>query len=179
MATTRESIEDGFVWLAGLLRIALRRALVLAVFLGAFAAAVVITTRDTVSDCSEVTEAQRARLSSLARPEPGRSFVADGDAGCRDGEFAVAVVGLPATITAATERLLDEGWLHETTYMGYHRQLWRHCLRRDAAGWESIHLLVDASCDGAMRSVSAVAPEGAAACDPERRDVSTIYPPRG
>lgn len=177
MATTQESIGDGVRWVLKLLRIGVWRALILGVFVAAFAAAVVLTSRDTVSDCGDVTDEQRELLAALAEPEPGRTFVATGRPRCVDGEFSAPLTGLPADMEEATRRLEGEGWILETTYIGYFRQQWRHCFQRDLAGWEAVQVTVDASRGGAVHTTVATAPENARACELERRDASRIYPP--
>ena len=161
MATTRESIEDGFRWMLDLLKIGARRALILAFLVALFAIAVVVSTRETVSDCGDVTDDQRARLESLIEPESGRSFVASGPGQCVEGEFAAPVVGLAETMDEATEQLLNEGWVLETTYVPFFEQLWRHCFRRDLPGWERVQIFVDANRGGTVRTVTARAPEKA------------------
>ncbi len=177
MATTRECFEDGVRWVIELVRVGARRAVVLGLLVALFAAAVVISTRETVSDCGDVTDDQRARLASLIEAEAGRSFVTVGPARCVDGEYAAQVVGLAETMDRATDQLIAQGWVLETTYIGYYRQSWRRCFRRDAENWERVQIIVDATRGGAVRAVTASAPEGVDACDLERRDASEIYPP--
>ena len=177
MATTRESIADGVRWLFDLLKVGVRRGLILGFFVALFAVAVIVTTRETVSDCSDVTDEQRTRLASLLDDEPGRTFVATEPARCIDGWFSSPVEGLAGTMEEATDQLLAEGWVLEATYIGFYRQLWRHCFRRDLAGWEDVQITVDATRDGTVHTVSATAPEGAEGCELERRETSVIYPP--
>ena len=177
MATTRESIADGVRWVAELLKVGVRRGLILGVFVTLFAIAVVVTTRETVSDCSEVTDEQQVRLASLLEPEAGRSFVATEPARCIDGWFSSPLDGVADTMDEATDQLLAEGWVLEATYIGFYRQLWRHCFRRDVADWDDIQLTVDATRGGAVHTVSATAPEGVEGCELERRETSVIYPP--
>lgn len=100
MATTRESIEDGVRWVLKVLRIGVRRAFTMAIFVALFAAAVVWTTRERVSDCSDVADSQRDVLASLLVEDPGRSFRAVSAAECVDGVFRSLIVGVDGEIDA-------------------------------------------------------------------------------
>jgi len=177
MATTRESFEDGIRWVGRLFAVGLRRGLVLGLIFGLFALAVVLTTRESVSDCGDVTDAQRAALTSLLEPEPTRSFVASEPARCVDGEFAAPISGLTGELDAVTAELEQQGWVVETDFTPAFQRLWRRCFRRDLPGWQRVQLLVEASRGGVVQAVRATAPEEGDACDLERRDESTIYPP--
>ena len=177
MATTRESFEDGLRWVGRLLAVGLRRGTVLAVIFGLFALAVVFTTRESVSDCGDVTDAQRAALTSLLEREPTRTFVASDPARCVDGVYAAPIQGLAGEIDAVTAELEQQGWVAETNFTPAFQRLWRRCFRRDLPGWQRVQLLVEASRGGVVQTVRATAPEQGDACDLERRDESTIYPP--
>ena len=177
MATTRESIEDGLRWMLNLLRIGVRRAVVLGVFVALFALAVVITTRERVSGCGDVTGEQKALLATLLEPDPGRTFVATEPARCLDGEYTTPIEGIDARMEEATEQLIGDGWVHQTDYIGYYRQLWRRCFRFGEPGWARIQITVDATRHGSVHTVRATAPEHVDACELERRETSDIYPP--
>jgi len=60
--------------------------------------------------------------------------------------------------------LVAEGWVQQTEYMGYFVQAWRRCFRLEQPGWERVHIVVDADRGGAVRNVTAVAPEEGDAC---------------
>lgn len=176
MATTAESIQDGLRWIAGLLRIGLRRALILGVFVGLFAAAVVITTRERISDCSNVTVSQRALLDVLREPSTERSFQTSDVPACTDGQFSAPIDGIDGDMEMVTRQLQADGWVLETNYLPFFDLLWRRCFSFPAAGWEQIEITVDASRAGAVRIVRATAPESVEACDLERRDRSRNFP---
>lgn len=177
MATTRESIDDGLRWVGRVLRIAVRRAIVLGILAGLFALAVFLTTRERVSDCSEVSERQRADVHELRTADADRSFTVTEAARCTDGLFTAPVAGLPTTMEAASAQLERDGWERDTDFVPYFDQLWRRCFRFDGDRYVGVQLLVDASRRGVVREVRAVAPERADACELEQRDVSRIFPP--
>lgn len=177
MATTRESFEDAVRWVLRLLRIGLRRALTIGALVAAFAVAVVLTTRETVSDCGDVTDRQRTLMAVLADTGETASFRATGPARCVEGEFTAPVEGLASTMETATSQLTADGWVLEADYIAFYQQLWRRCFRSTEPGWERIQITVDATRGGAVQGVRATAPENVDACDLERRETSTIFPP--
>ena len=177
MATTRESFEDAVRWIAKVLRIGLRRALVIGVLAGLFAVLVVVTTRETVSDCGDITAAQKEALDALSAADGVGGLRTSESARCIDGEFAAPLDGIAATMEPATAQVVDAGWQLDTEYIAFHRQLWRRCFHVDRPGWEQVQILLDASRGGGVVSARVTAPEGFDACELERRDTSLIYPP--
>lgn len=178
MATTAESFRDTLRWTAGLLRTFVRRAVVFGAVAGLFALAVVLTTREKVSDCSGVTREQRALIDDLAEPSADRSFVASAPAECRDGLYLAPISGVATTMEAAGDQLVADGWSPTTNFVPYFDRLWRQCFRFAVGGWHRIEVIVEASRSGDDAVAFAVAPEGLDACERERRDESRIYPPR-
>ena len=177
MATTRESIADGFRWCLGLLAVFVRRAIIFGVFAGIFAAAVIFTTRDRVPDCGDLTDPQQTALESLRESRPDRSFVATGPAVCDRGVHAAPLDGLAATMESATRQLIEDGWELETEFVPFFENLWRRCFSRAEPGWEQVQIEVDALRSGIVRIVRATALENVDACDLERREGSPYYPP--
>ena len=177
MATTRESVVDGLRWCAKILRIFAKRAAITAVFVALFAAAVLYTTRERVSDCSDVTDEQEAALLELRGDAPGRSFTASDDPSCVDGIYRAPLAGFPATIEPASDQLLADGWEMETEFLPFFDQLWRRCFSFDRPGWERVQVNLDAIRAGDLIAASVVAPEDGDACEAEHREFSEIYPP--
>lgn len=177
MATTRESIRDGLDWTLRLLGVGARRAVIIGICAGLFAVAVLWTTRERVSDCGDVTDQQREVLAALVDGN-GASIRVESSARCTEGEYAVPIVGLDGSMEMATASLIDDGFAQETEYIAYGRQVWRRCFSRAEDDWQNIQLIVDATRGGEVVGAKVVALEAGKACDPERRDVSTIYPPR-
>ena len=178
MATTQESIQDAVRWMGRLLVVGLRRGAVLALIFGVFAAAVVLTTRESVSDCGDVSEDQRAVLEALREAEPTRSFVATAPARCVDGEFMAPISGLSGTLDEVSVELEAQGWEAQADFVPAFQRLWRRCFRSQQPGWERVQVLVDATRGGLVRAVRATAPERGDACELEQRDASTIFPPK-
>ena len=158
-------------------RIGLRRAVVIGLCAGCFALLVIVTTRETVSGCDDVTDAQRGVLATLRDPDAALPFRTTEDARCREGEFSAPIVGLADEMEAATHELEAAGWRLETDYIAFHLQIWRRCFGNPLAGWERVQVTVDATRGGNVRSVRAIAPENVDACELERRETSDIYPP--
>ncbi|MEM7288467.1 MAG: hypothetical protein AAF480_19145 [Actinomycetota bacterium] len=177
MATTRESVIDGLRWCAEILRIFTRRAAITAVFVAIFAAVVLYTTRERISDCSDVTAEQEEVLLGLRSVVAGRSFTAADDPGCVDGTYRAPLTGLPDTIEPATDLLLADGWQMETEFLPFFDQLWRRCFSLDRPGWERVQVNLDAIRAGDLIAASVIAPENGDACEAERREFSEIYPP--
>lgn len=178
MATRRESIQLGLQWCVRMLRIAVRRAVIIGVLAGLFALAVIYTTRERVSDCSDVTPDQRAALAALIEPDASPTLGATASATCVDGEYSAPLTGYADTMEAATHQVEREGWVHDTNYIAFFDQLWRRCFRRTEPGMEQVQLTIDASRGGSVIAARVTAPENVQACELERRDESEIYPPR-
>lgn len=178
MATTQETIQDRLRWVGRMLRIAARRAVVIGVCVALFTLAVVVSTRERVSDCGDVTDTQRAGMAQLAEPSPDRSFRAVAEPACETGEFMARIERVAGDIEAATVQLVADGWQQETNFVSYLRNTWQRCFSFAGDGFEGVQVIVDAGRSGKVRATKVVAPENADACELERRETSRIYPPR-
>ena len=76
MATTRESVHDGIVWIRDLVLVWLRWGLVLGLVFGLFGLAVWLTRGEDFGNCEDVSTEQRGALESLGVAADGAAFTA-------------------------------------------------------------------------------------------------------
>ena len=168
MATRAESFRDGLAWVGRLLVVTARRAAVLGVLVALFALATWWTTRERVSDCSDVTAEQVELIRSLRAPLAGYSFVVAEPPACRDGEFTAPVDGVDDDMEAASQALLDDGLALDGEFVPFFALEWRRCFRFPDPGWERIELEIGGRRSGVVDRIEVRAPETGDACDRRR-----------
>ena len=165
MATSAESFVDALRWVGRLLRVALRRAVIGSVLIALFVLAVWWTTRETYSDCGEVTAEQTTLLTSLQDASPDRSFRAESSPACVEGVFSAPIVGLGDDMEAATTILVEDHLELDREFLPFFYNEWRRCFRFADPGWEQIELNVRSDRSGRVHAVDATAPEMGNACE--------------
>jgi hypothetical protein len=158
-------VADVLRWVGRLLRVALRRAAIGAVLIAVFALAVWWTTRETYSDCGDVTAEQNGLLESLREPSPDRSFRAESRPACVQGVFSAPIVGLGDDMEAATTILLADRLELDREFLPFFYNEWRRCFRFADPAWERIELNVRSDRAGRVQAVDATAPEKGDACE--------------
>ena len=168
MATTKESIEDGLLWIRKLLVSSAKKAVVILTFVGIFALVLWFTGRESFSDCLAVTAEQRTQLSTLTEPDEQRTWTATGTPQCTRGVFAQPVTGIKGDLDEIADELLGQGWIDSAVILPPFYDLRATCFRSTEPGWESIELTVAARRSGEIARSEVVAPEGREACEPFR-----------
>lgn len=165
MATTAESFQDALRWIGRFLRMAARRAAVMAVLIVLFALAVWWTTRERVSDCGDVTVEQRVLLDSLLVPDEARRFRVATSASCVDGRYSAPVLGLSGEMESASAQLVADGLELDVEFIPFYQDRWRRCFRFPDPAFERIELNVWSNRAGEVEITEVVAPEDGDACD--------------
>lgn len=164
MATTAESFRDGLRWVGRFLRMAVRRAAIMAVLIALFVVAVWWTTRESVSDCGEITDEQRELMTSLGSTDEWR-FRVEGSASCVEGRYSAPVVGLSDDLETATAQLLADGLELDVEFIPFYQDRWRRCFRFPDPAFERIELNVWSNRAGEVDTTEVTAPEDGDACD--------------
>jgi hypothetical protein len=156
VATTRESVHDGIVWLRDLVLVWLRWGVVLGLVFGLFGLALWLTRGEDFGDCGDVPSEQRAALESLGAAADGVAFAAPPR--CRRGVFAAEVVVDDDRSSVMVDALGEAGWTARARFLPLSYDLDVRCLRTSRAEWSDLELNVVAGRDGRILRVEARAP---------------------
>jgi hypothetical protein len=165
VATTAESIEDAIAWMARFARMAARRALMGAALIVLFVAAVLWTTRDVVSDCSDVTVAQKERVTLLRDGSASDGFGPTSDGACLAGEFIAPLDGIEGDIESMTNSLEERGFVQVAEFIPLFDNSWWRCFRHDGQEWRDLDVRIRADRLGVVSNVEILAPEKGRPCE--------------